>query len=98
MQFDPIGYFLSEQKEKYEVPRQPGMISNEGIIRLNPHHDFEQALEGLDGFDRIWILFHFHQNTTWKPKVLPPRGEKKQGIFATRSPHRPNFIGLSCVE
>jgi tRNA (adenine37-N6)-methyltransferase len=98
MEVTPIGYFYSDQKEKYAVPRQPGVIINSGMIRLNPNHDFEQALEGLQNFERIWVLFHFHQNTNWKPKVMPPRGDKKQGVFATRSPHRPNFIGLSCVE
>jgi tRNA-Thr(GGU) m(6)t(6)A37 methyltransferase TsaA len=95
----PIGYFHAQQKEKYAVPRQPTPATrNEGVIKLNPHLDFEQALEGLKDFERIWILFHFHRNSNWKPKVLPPRGGKKQGVFATRSPHRPNFIGMSCVE
>jgi tRNA-Thr(GGU) m(6)t(6)A37 methyltransferase TsaA len=97
-EIDPIGTFHSKQKEKYEVPRQPGIAANDGLIRLLPHRGFEQALEGLEGFERIWVIFRFHQNTHWKPKVLPPRGDVKQGVFATRSPHRPNFLGLSCVE
>ena len=59
---------------------------------------FDQALEGLAGFDLIWLLFRFHRAARWKPKVLPPRGGKKQGVFATRSPHRPNFMGFSCVK
>ncbi|WP_068470897.1 tRNA (N6-threonylcarbamoyladenosine(37)-N6)-methyltransferase TrmO [Candidatus Protochlamydia phocaeensis] len=96
---DPIGYFYASQTKKYTVPRQPGLVKgNEGLIRLNPHCQFEQALEGLEGFDRIWVLFRFHLHSHWKPKVLPPRGKKKKGVFATRSPHRPNMIGLSCVE
>lgn len=95
----PIGFFRSSLSEKYEVPRQPNSgVNNEGVIILNPHCHFEQALEGLEGFDRLWIIFLFHRNHNWKPKVLPPRGHKKRGVFATRSPHRPNFIGLSCVE
>jgi tRNA-Thr(GGU) m(6)t(6)A37 methyltransferase TsaA len=94
----PIGYFHSIQKDKYVVPRQANLANNEGVITLNSHCQFEQALEGLEGFDRIWILFRFHRNTDWKPKVLPPRGKKKRGVFATRSPHRPNFIGFSCIE
>lgn len=97
-QANPIGYFFSSQSEKYEVPRQPNQIENKGVIILKPQCQFEQALEGLDGFDRIWIIFWFHKNRHWKPKVLPPRGDKKRGVFATRSPHHPNFIGLSCVE
>lgn len=96
---DPIGYFHTSQREKYSVPSQGSMaLENEGVIKLKSHQQFEQALEGLDGFDRIWVVFLFHRNTHWKPKVLPPRGGKKRGVFATRSPHRPNFIGLSCVE
>lgn len=61
--------------------------------------NFEQALEDLAGFERLWLIYWFHRNTTWKPKVLPPRSFKnrKRGVFATRSPHRPNPIGLSLV-
>lgn len=99
MQAEPIGYFRSEQNEKYLIPHQSNVnIENEGTIILNPRCQFEQALEGLEGFDRIWVVFWFHCNTKWKPKVYPPRGDRKRGVFATRSPHRPNFIGLSCVE
>ncbi|MBA2369574.1 MAG: tRNA (N6-threonylcarbamoyladenosine(37)-N6)-methyltransferase TrmO [Candidatus Protochlamydia sp.] len=96
---DPIGYFRSKEIEKYSLPRQ-GTIGeeNEGVIHLNPRCQFEQALEGLEGFDRLWIIFRFHLHAHWKPKVLPPRGKKKRGVFATRSPHRPNGIGLTCVE
>jgi tRNA-Thr(GGU) m(6)t(6)A37 methyltransferase TsaA len=65
---------------------------------LEPGYNFEQALEDLRGFERIWVIFRFHQNRTWKPKVYPPRGGVKRGLFATRSPHRPNPIGLSSVE
>ncbi len=96
---DPIGYFHTSCVSPYEVPRQPALApSNEGVIQLKQGHQFEQALEGLEGFDRIWVIFCFHRHQHWKPKVLPPRGGKKQGVFATRSPHRPNFLGLSCVE
>ncbi len=96
---DPIGYFHTSLKAPYEVPRQSGILAqNEGLIQLKKGHQFEQALEGLEGFDRISVLFRFHRHQHWKPKVLPPRGGKKQGVFATRSPHRPNFLGLSCVE
>ncbi len=95
----PIGVFHSREKEKYEVPRQPGLYQgSSGIIRLERNQNFEQALEDLDGFARIWVVFSFHFNTGWKPKVRTPRGTLKRGVFATRSPHRPNSIGLSCVE
>jgi tRNA (adenine37-N6)-methyltransferase len=96
---EPIGYFHTTCTETYEVPRQASLShGNEGVIELKPGCQFEQGLEGLEGFDRIWVVYRFHRNTSWKPKVLPPRGGKKQGVFATRSPHRPNFIGFSCVE
>jgi tRNA (adenine37-N6)-methyltransferase len=96
---EPIGFFHSFSAAPYDVPRQSSLHpGNEGIIRLKSGYQFEQALEGLEGFDRIWVLFRFHRHNHWKPKVLPPRGGKKQGVFATRSPHRPNFIGLSCVQ
>ncbi|MBA3721790.1 MAG: tRNA (N6-threonylcarbamoyladenosine(37)-N6)-methyltransferase TrmO [Parachlamydiaceae bacterium] len=96
---DPIGFFHSSNQEKYFVPHQPEQtIENEGVIILNSGCQYEQGLEDLDGFDRIWVVFWFHQNMNWKQKVLPPRGEKKRGVFATRSPHRPNFIGISNVE
>lgn len=70
----------------------------EGRVVLLPGFDFEQALEDLKGFERIWLIYWFHRNEGWKPKVLTPRGGPKRGVFATRSPHRPNPIGLSCVE
>ena len=73
---------------------------NHGIIELLPQMNFEQALNDLHGFERIWVLYHFHLNKTWKPYVRPPRtdGRKKISVFATRSPYRPNPIGMSCIE
>lgn len=95
----PIGYFHTSAKEFYQTPSQPtNQISNSGFILLNSHSGFEQALRGLDQFDLIWIIFQFHRHSSWKPIILPPRGGKKQGVFATRSPHRPNSIGMSCVR
>jgi tRNA-Thr(GGU) m(6)t(6)A37 methyltransferase TsaA len=96
----PIGYFHSSNSEKYMTPRQAEVAEEgtNGLIVLNPEYNFEQALEDLAGFERIWIIYWFHQNTSWKPKVTTPRNGPKRGVFATRSPHRPNPIGLSCVE
>ncbi len=94
----PIGFIRTPYQEKQHAPRQPGMDKRTtvGVIELVPDKNFDQALEYLEGFERIWILFWFHQNNDWKPKVLPPRsGRTKRGVFATRSPHRPNPIGLS---
>lgn len=94
----PIGYFHCRQSEKYMAPKQSELGQQNGYIELHPDQDFEQALEDLLGFDRIWLIYWFHRNLSWKPKVLTPRGGVKRGVFATRSPHRPNPLGLSCVE
>lgn len=97
----PIGIIRTPYHEKQHAPRQPGMDHKKtvGTIELLPGNNFDQALEFLEGFDRIWIIFWFHQNSDWKPKVLPPRsGRTKRGVFATRSPHRPNPIGLSLCK
>lgn len=80
------------------APKQatlPGGTS--GLIVLEKSSNFEQALEDLSGFSKIWVIYWFHKNSHWKPKVMTPRGSKR-GVFATRSPHRPNPIGLSCVD
>ena len=97
----PIGIVRTPYNEKYHAPRQP-TAGNEtviGTIELFAHKNYEQCLDDLDGFEYIWILFWFHKNTDWRPKVLPPRGGRtKRGLFATRSPHRPNPIGLSLCK
>lgn len=100
MTFEPIGYVRCSQKYRYEAPRQATLAENSGIIELNPGMNFETALSDLEGFDHIWVIFAFHLNDNWKPKVTPPvKGIKKRvGVFATRSPHRPNPIGMSCVR
>lgn len=97
---EPIGILYSEMVDKYETPHQ-GILESSIIseIRLNPHRNFEQAVKDLDGFDRLWIIYLFHKSMNWKPLVNPPRLlGKKVGVFASRSPHRPNQIGLSCVK
>jgi tRNA-Thr(GGU) m(6)t(6)A37 methyltransferase TsaA len=98
--FTPIGTYHSEAKAPYEAARQPlERIQTQGEIVLESGQQFEQALEDLEGFERIWVVYVFHHNTHWKPKVLPPRGsDTKVGVFATRAPYRPNPIGISCVK
>ena len=98
--FQPIGVVSSDKKYRYETPRQ-GVLAEEtiSVISLLPHQNFEQALENLDGFERIWVIYQFHLNDNWKPKVTPPRHTRKKiGVFATRAPYRPNPIGMSCVR
>lgn len=95
----PIGLVRSPFIEKVEAPRQAvadGGAGVEGRIEMLPEH--EHALEDLEGFDRIWVLFWFHQAKGTRSKVLPPRSDRKRGLFATRSPHRPNPIGMSAVR
>lgn len=96
----PIGVVRSAYQKPAEAPRQPGVDHRHepARIELFPGHNFEQALEDLAGFDRIWILCWFDRVRGWKPKVLPPRGTAKRGVFATRSPHRPNPIGLTVAR
>lgn len=98
LSLDPIGVFHAKSCEKYELPRQPLQAGAVGYVELNAHNNFEMALEGIDEFERIWVLFGFHKARVWRPKVLPTRSSKKLGVFATRSPHRPNFLGISCVR
>jgi tRNA-Thr(GGU) m(6)t(6)A37 methyltransferase TsaA len=96
----PIGIIRTPYTDRYAAPRQPGVAEQqvEAYIDLYAGHNFEQALADLEGFEKIWVLYWFHRNTTWKPKVLPPRsGRIKRGVFATRSPHRPNPLGLSAI-
>ena len=97
--YEPIAYFKSSHKETYEAPRQ-GVLAgaSSGVVELSKEFP-ESALEDLVGFERIWLIYDFHENTTWKPKVRPPRfSEKKRSVFSTRSPYRPNSIGISCVK
>lgn len=96
----PIGFIRTGKRLKFETPHQPRDSDEErNVVELLPGRGYEQALRDLAGFDRIWLVWWFHRNTTWRPVVLPPRGSaKKRGVFATRSPHRPNPIGLTAVR
>jgi tRNA-Thr(GGU) m(6)t(6)A37 methyltransferase TsaA len=100
MNVTTVGIYHSEAKAPYEAARQPlDRIATRGEIILQSGQQFEQALENLEGFERIWLIYQFHHNSQWKPKVLPPRGsDTKVGVFATRAPYRPNAIGISCVK
>ncbi len=95
----PIGYLRTRQQVKFQAGHQPVAASAaENILELLPDRGFEQALQDLAGIDRIWLLWWFHRNAGWRPLVLPPRGPaQRRGVFATRSPHRPNPLGLTAV-
>lgn len=97
----PIGIFRCGERYRYETPRQGVFADNEGVIELAPDRGYEEAAADLNGFERLWVLFVFHLNETWNVRVRPPvtpPGRHKIGVFATRSPHRPNRLGMSCVE
>ncbi len=100
--FTPIGVIHSCFKDKFGVPRQPGLIAGaHGELELFAPYDREEAFHGLETFSHVWILFVFHQclGEEVRLTVRPPRlgGNQKQGVFASRSPCRPNPIGMSVV-
>ncbi|WP_343529715.1 tRNA (N6-threonylcarbamoyladenosine(37)-N6)-methyltransferase TrmO [Yokenella regensburgei] len=102
-EFEQIGVICSPYKEKFAVPRQPGLVkSASGELRLLPPYNQADAVRGLEGFSHLWVLFVFHQTMDggWRPTVRPPRlgGNARMGVFATRSTFRPNPIGMSLVE
>lgn len=99
----PIGYIDSPYKEKFAIPRQPGLVpSAKGKIILEYPYNNIDLVRGLDAFSHLWVIFNFHatQQQGWKPLVRPPRlgGNKKLGVLATRSTFRPNPIGMSVVK
>lgn len=102
-QFAQIGVIRSPYKEKFAVPRQPGLVKNGGgELHLLPPYNQADAVRGLENFSHLWVLFVFHQTMEggWRPTVRPPRlgGNARMGVFATRSTFRPNPIGMSLVE
>lgn len=100
MNLEPIGYLHCDRNYHEEQPRQGNLSASQGYIELVAGRNYEQGLKDLDGFSRIWVIYEFHQNKTWRPLTNPPRtdGKGKKGVFATRSPYRPNQIGISCVK
>ncbi len=99
----PIGTAYTPYKEKFAIPRQPGLVSSaKGTVKLLGGVNNIDSVRELEQFSHIWLLFVFHgtQNQGWKPLVRPPRlgGNKKMGVLATRSTFRPNPIGMSVVK
>lgn len=98
----PIATIATPYKQKFAIPRQPGLAKAKGKIQFIGEYDNADMLEGLEGYSHLWVLFQFHQTVErgWKAKVKTPRlgGNKTMGVLATRSTHRPNGIGMSVVE
>ena len=98
-----IARIENDFKEKFGIPRQSG-ITDELIstIVFEPEYRVKEALRGIDGYSHLWLIWQFSEavRDTWSPTVRPPRlgGNKRVGVFATRSPYRPNSIGLSSVR
>lgn len=99
----PIAHIESPFHEKFGIPRQSGLVPEiRAKIIFEPEYAVPEALRGLEGYSHIWLIWGFHkaERDTWSPTVRPPRlgGNKRVGVFATRSPFRPNSIGLSVVR
>ncbi len=97
-----IGRIHSPFKEKFGIPRQAGLISAKGWLEMLPPWNQPEMFDGLEDYSHIWLNFIFHQavDAGWRSKVRPPRlgGNVKKGVFSTRSPFRPNHLGLSVVR
>jgi len=102
--YQKIGVVSSCYKEKFGTPRQAGLVPiARGHIRILPPYDEDEAFRGLEGFSHIWLIWHFdgvRAQQKWQPTVRPPRlgGNRRIGVFASRSPFRPNPLGLSAVK
>lgn len=102
-QFNVVGYIQSPYKQKFAIPRQPGLIPEAiGYLVLEDDYSDDAILRGIDSFSHLWLLFVFHETADkgWSAMVRPPRlgGNTRKGVFATRATFRPNPIGLSVVK
>lgn len=101
VELQPIAYIVTPFKEKFGVPRQSGLVDTAAQIVFEPLYRSAEAVRGMEGFSHLWLIWHIDRNgPKWSPTVRPPRlgGNRRLGVFATRSPFRPNPLGLSCVE
>ena len=106
MTIEPVAYFKSPFASKFGIPRQSGLVPElKGEIHFTEKYRRSEAVRGLEGFDYIWLIWEFSAgrrdpDAAWQPTVRPPRlgGNARLGVFATRSPFRPNPLGLSCVR
>lgn len=97
-----IARIHTDYREKFGIPRQSGIVAERGVIVFEPEYRVPEALRGIDGYSHLWLIWEFSEakRENWSPTVRPPRlgGNKRVGVFATRSPFRPNAIGLSSVR
>ena len=98
-----IAHICNDFKEKFGIPRQSGLVKGtRSVIVFEPEYRNSDALRGIEGFSHLWLIWSFSKakRDGWSPTVRPPRlgGNTRMGVFATRSPFRPNALGLSCVE
>ena len=103
MDIQPIAHIHSDFSEKFGIPRQSGLVEElTATVVFEPAYRVPEALRGIEGFSHLWLIWEFSQarRENWSPIVRPPRlgGNQRMGVFATRSPFRPNPIGLSCVR
>ena len=103
MEFNPVAHIRSDFPEKFGIPRQSGLVEAlTATVVFDPDYRDPSAFRGLEGFSHLWLIWEFSQarRVGWSPTVRPPRlgGNRRLGVFATRSPFRPNPIGLSCVR
>ncbi len=103
MEMHPIAHMRSDFPTKFGIPRQSGLVEElRSMIVFEPEYRSEDALRGIEDFSHLWLIWQFSQAVRegWSPTVRPPRlgGNTRMGVFATRSPFRPNHLGLSCVR
>ncbi len=99
----PIAHVRSDFATKFGIPRQAGIVEElESVLVFEPEYRDPEALRGIEGFSHLWLIWQFSENLRqgFSPTVRPPRlgGNERMGVFATRSPFRPNALGLSCVR
>ena len=99
----PIAHVRSDFSTKFGIPRQAGIVPElESVLVFEPEYRDPEALRGIEGFSHLWLIWQFSENLRegFSPTVRPPRlgGNERLGVFATRSPFRPNALGLSCVQ
>lgn len=101
-EFKIIAHIKSDFPEKFGIPRQSGLAEANAEVVFEPEYGSREAVRGLEGFSHIWLLWEFSETADegWSPLVRPPKlgGKRRRGVFATRSPFRPNPIGLSSVR